>query len=522
VPVPFTQLTDCYGFMRQSPNDSIEFAIGISEDDRSCLCGSGLRARECCGENGASLARSTAAANRSAGLGDRALGALTPVAAELRRRLDTEASIRRELDLRASVRNQPVASAQGAAERRRTAAKLMKIAARLRQSGQMAQSIQPLQQAIAADPENSNAHYDLGLTLMRCVRLGEAIGPLQRAIALKPNFTEAYFSLGEALDTLGREAAAAAALRRATECSPNFTEAHRRLGHVLHRLERFREARECFRRGAAAGRNTTLGRVCEAYVLAEDGKFVDAVELMRRAWAREPSDHLACATLAYLLANLGDLEAATAQFERAATLSPTPINSWAALVQLKKLTAADRPLIDKIEAYLRRNGLTDVGRMTLHFALGKANDDLGEYERAMHHFDAANRIRSMLCPFNRDACTREIDGLIAKFSKHFFAEHGGEGLDDETPLLVTGMPRSGTTLVEQMLRHQRAKLMPYIRYQSLRCSVFASQGAWCKFLRHIRRKVSGIAGGPRKVRREPEWRKGADSKLLNLHGFCIG
>jgi tetratricopeptide (TPR) repeat protein len=172
---------------------------------------------------------------------------------------------------------------------------------------------------------------------------------------------------------------------------------------------------------------------------------------MRRAWAREPSDHLACATLAYMLANLGDLEAATAQFERAATLSPTPINFWAALVQLKKLTAADRPLIDKIEAYLRRNGLTDVGRMTLHFALGKANDDLGEYERAMHHFDAANRIRSMLCPFNRDACTREIDGLIAKFSKHFFAEHGGEGLDDETPLLVTGMPRSGTTLVEQML-----------------------------------------------------------------------
>lgn len=156
-------------------------------------------------------------------------------------------------------------------------------------------------------------------------------------------------------------------------------------------------------------------------------------------------------TLAHMLANLGDIEAATAQFERAATLTAVPIHEWAALVQLKKLTEVDRPLIDKIRAYLEAALLTDAGRMTLHFALGKANDDLGDYEQAMRHFDAGNRIRHALCPFNRDACARETDSLIAQFSGGFFSEHRGEGLDDETPVLVTGMPRSGTTLVEQML-----------------------------------------------------------------------
>jgi thioredoxin-like negative regulator of GroEL len=187
VPVPFTQLTDCYRFMRQSPNDSIEFAMGISHDDLFCLCGSGLRARDCCGQNGPRLARPTAAG--SSGKFKGTLEAVTPVAVELRRRLDAEASLRRALDLGASLLNQPAAPPQDAAERRRTAAKFMNIAVRLRERGQMVQSIQPLQQAIAADPDNSNAHYDLGLTLIRCARPAEAIGQLQRAIALRRNFT---------------------------------------------------------------------------------------------------------------------------------------------------------------------------------------------------------------------------------------------------------------------------------------------------------------------------------------------
>ena len=89
--------------------------------------------------------------------------------------------------------------------------------------------------------------------------------------------------------------------------------------------------------------------------------------------------------------------------------------------------------------------------MSLHFILGKSFDDLRNYDAAMRHYDAANLIRHVLEPFDRNALARHIDEAIAQHPPHAFAEGGAGGSDDETPVLVLGMPRSGTTLVEQIL-----------------------------------------------------------------------
>jgi hypothetical protein len=93
--------------------------------------------------------------------------------------------------------------------------------------------------------------------------------------------------------------------------------------------------------------------------------------------------------------------------------------------------------------------------MTLHFAAGKALDDLKDYAAAIQHFDAANRIRRKLAPFDPSSFARLVDRLIARFTPGLFASAAGalegEGRDDETPVLVLGMPRSGTTLVERIV-----------------------------------------------------------------------
>jgi hypothetical protein len=88
--------------------------------------------------------------------------------------------------------------------------------------------------------------------------------------------------------------------------------------------------------------------------------------------------------------------------------------------------------------------------MMLHFAAGKAREDLGEYAGAIEQFDAANRIRHRLAPFDRSRFEARIDRLIARFDRALFAANPGVS-DDETPILVLGMPRSGTTLIERIV-----------------------------------------------------------------------
>src|SRR5207237_7788588 len=87
----------------------------------------------------------------------------------------------------------------------------------------------------------------------------------------------------------------------------------------------------------------------------------------------------------------------------------------------------------------------------LHFALGKAYDDLGEYERAMQHFDQANGLKYRRKPYNRSGHAASVNRQISRFTTEFFARNAALGSDWEVPVLILGMPRSGTTLVEQIL-----------------------------------------------------------------------
>jgi hypothetical protein len=155
--------------------------------------------------------------------------------------------------------------------------------------------------------------------------------------------------------------------------------------------------------------------------------------------------------LAHVLSFTGEIDAAISQYLRALGLGDDPVIPWSALVQLKKVSDADRPLIGQIIAYLQQDNVGTVYRMLLEFTLGKAFDDLREYDEAMRHYEAANLIRHGLRTFDRDLVVRDADRTIARATAQFFAERGELGSEDETPVFVVGMVRSGTTLVEQVL-----------------------------------------------------------------------
>lgn len=336
-------------------------------------------------------------------------------------------------------------------ERRRAAAAFLGRAAALRRAGNIIDSLGALRQAIAADPGDPRAHFDLGLTLLACSRHAEAAAAFQEAVARKPDYAEAYYQLGIALQTTGENDLAIVALRRAGTLQPRLTDAHWRLGCLLQLAGREAESREAFRRGAAAGRHTTLGRVCKARELVLDEKLDAAAAVLERTLARDPDDVEATTLLAHVYTFAGHLEAAVRQYQKAIGLAPDQALPLTSLSQVKRMTEADQPVIERMISLLQRPNLPEPQRMDLHFALGKSHDDLGQYEVAMTHFDAANRIRRRFSGFQREPFQRLVDLTISQCSREFFAERAAVGSNDETPLLILGMPRSGTTLLETIV-----------------------------------------------------------------------
>src|SRR5271166_3197829 len=152
-----------------------------------------------------------------------------------------------------------------------------------------------------------------------------------------------------------------------------------------------------------------------------------------------------------MLGQTGHSTEAAAHYDRAAELSPTMIGAWAGAAVNRKFTADDGPLIARMNAALARTDLALHVRQTLYFALGKAHDDMGDYETAMRNFEAGNRFRAQRAPVDLDRLARHIDRLIESTPPGYRDRQPVWGVEDATPVLIVGMPRCGSTLVEQIL-----------------------------------------------------------------------
>ena len=312
-------------------------------------------------------------------------------------------------------------------------------------------AIAPLQQAVRRDPANPSLLSDLGLACLHVRRVPEAIGWLRRSLALRPNFVPTQYHLGIALEQSGDEEGALAAYQRAIALNPKLTEALARVAEFLVARGGRAEAADAFERAAATAADPVFGGICRVKALLARGNSGEAEAALRRLVAREPNCGEAHQMLGNILAETGRFEEAARHLERSIALAPRQAAAYHTLMLSRRATETDRELVGQMLALSDRADIAESQRMTLHFAIGKALDDLRDYEGAMQHFDAANRIRQRALRFDPSDFAGRIDRLIERFSAAFLAENRALGCDDETPVLVLGMPRSGTTLVERIL-----------------------------------------------------------------------
>jgi tetratricopeptide (TPR) repeat protein len=357
-------------------------------------------------------------------------------------------------------------------------APLLALATEFLKAGQPADAIAPLRDAALLQPSNAVIQHDLGLACLEVGRVPDAIAALQRAVASNPRYTDAHFRLGIALEKLGDIGGALTAYDSATKLLPSLTEAWFRAGALVYTLGHVGEAIGRFRRAAATGGRTSFGRLGKARALVIEDRNQEAEQVLREMLVADPWNAMAYDLLGSVLSELGRFDEARACFERTVAIAPMLAGSYYDLVRCRPVTNGDNGLLQAMQAALATPGLELGQRQRVHLAIGKAAEDLGDYSLAMQHFDAADAVRRSAAAFDSAAFSNLIDRLIARCTLEFITRAPELASRDATPVLIIGMPRSGTTLVEQIVSmHPEVGAGGELNFWNLRLAGWHGSGA---------------------------------------------
>jgi len=313
------------------------------------------------------------------------------------------------------------------------------------------EAVQQLDKALALNRDHVEALNNRGNALRGLGRLGAALADYDRAMAINPTSAGVLFNRGIALHDLGRFEEAVASFDTALTFAPLSAAALNSRGLSLQALHRLPEALASFER-ALEIESGHLAALCNrGSVLRDLNRYEDALVCYDQAIGRDPSFVFAHNSRGDLLRDLGRFGDARAAFERAMALDPSAGTYVVNLTAVKTFTADD-PLIGRLEALSARPArLTSENRAKFGYALGKIHDDCGNHERAFEHYMRGAEAKRSIVSYDEAATMQLFNRIEAVFSADFIAARSGFGDPAARPIFVVGMPRSGTTLVEQIL-----------------------------------------------------------------------
>jgi tetratricopeptide (TPR) repeat protein len=359
----------------------------------------------------------------------------------------------------------------------------------LRLAGDRTGATAQFQSALAIDPGLAEAHTNLGQLLLELHQLPEAARHCREAVRLRPNFPEAHNNLGNVLRELGQLVQAKACYAEALRLNPHLAMTYNNIGQAVQEDGKLEDAATWYHKAlqldpksarthcnlastlheqekhaeAIAEYQTALGldpAYAEAHhglgtVVHDDGNFEEAAAHFREALRLKPDLVSAYASLGTVLEELGEFEAALACFRQALAHDPRCAGAYSQLATTlrAKLTDSDRTAMEQL---LADTELPAAKQLALHFGLAQVCDARGDFTRAAEHLRAANALRQAEWQkrgqdYNAAEHSKFVDDLITTFTPAFFERIRGFGLETERPVFIVGLPRSGTTLIEQIL-----------------------------------------------------------------------
>jgi predicted Zn-dependent protease len=285
--------------------------------------------------------------------------------------------------------------------------------------------------------------------------LDAALARLDARAAGRPEDPPALRLRGEILWRQGDMVGAMALVEQAVRAAPGFDLAREFLIRLLMQANRLPEALAHARTLQASPVKTPGHRLILASVLVRLGEQEEARALYEELLAARPDQPLVWQNLGHVLKTLGRQADAVTAYREAVTRQPTLGEAWWSLANLKTVKLGEADMAAMAAALASLAG--DTGERTedifhLHFALGKAAEDLGQAEAAFGHYDRGNRLRRTLLRYDADDFASEISATIAAFPAALLATGAdGGGVAARDPIFIVGLPRSGSTLVEQIL-----------------------------------------------------------------------
>ena len=272
---------------------------------------------------------------------------------------------------------------------------------------------------------------------------------------LKPHLKEDPFDaaairmLAELAGRIGRWNDAENLLRRAIEIAPGFNAARANLALVLGRTGRPAEALELLDEIFAIDQEDLGLLNLRAATLGKLGDFSEAIQLYETLLDKMPKQPRMWLSYGHMLKTVGRQADGIASYRKALAIEPRLGEAWWSLANLKtvKFDEAD---IAAMERALQSSELSDQDRLHLDFALGKAMHDAGRTKEAFAHYKKANALRLKSQPYDAVKLTRTVDLCIEKFTSDALTERIG-GCEAPDPIFIVGLPRAGSTLIEQIL-----------------------------------------------------------------------
>ena len=321
----------------------------------------------------------------------------------------------------------------------------------LGQLGKLDDALKSYDKLIQLKPDSAEAYSGRGNILEKLGQLDEALQSYNKAILLKPDFAEAYSNRGNILGLVGELDEALKSYDKAIKLKPDYAEAYSNYGSVLEKTGRFNEAIQSYDKAIELKPDLVEAYSNKGNVLGQLGKLDEALESYDKAILLRPDFVEAYSNRGKMLDEIGQVEGALKSYERAIQLKPDYTDAHRSLTTLKTYNP-ENPHIQVMEKLLSNSVLSKRDRMHLYFGLAKVYDDLGECEDSFGYLEKANSLRHQELNYNIDSDKRLFVRIKEVLNSNSLATIAASDSDTNIqPLFIIGMPRSGTSLVEQIL-----------------------------------------------------------------------
>lgn len=321
---------------------------------------------------------------------------------------------------------------------------------RLHEAGRLPEAEAGYRALLEAEPGNADAWHLYGVIAFQQGRLKLAAERISRALQLRPDSAPPLCNLGSVMMAMGQAEQAEKLFRTALRIRPDHADTAGNLGVLLHKLGRNGEAipwlaRACELRPEHGMAFNNLGNA-----LGELERYEEALDAYRRAV--DLSDNPAfLGAMGHAYQQVGDHDEALKCFRRALRRDPHCVSALCGMAVSRRIEPGDPEVRLFLESFNRFDRMEYRDKVNFLFAWGKLNDDLGEHEQAFACLAKANKLRRQSRPYSRSFQEDRLDQIRRIFTPERLRAPTNGGSDSERPLFILGMPRSGTTLTEQVL-----------------------------------------------------------------------